>query len=163
MLGLAEGSGHLAEMEDGLEWPDLFQQPVGQLLAGADRKAGNVVDRLLRIKLGALAAWPVENVDHMRFQLRQPELKHGEQPNWASANNNDIGGRAVSRHRFSRQVTPRLEGEFSGNSFRLVGTEIEKKQNRSYDRRLEEIFCVNGLGANARLPKVGARAKFVHS
>ena len=70
-LGLAEGSGHLAEMEDGLEWPDLLEQPVGQLLAGADRKAGNVVDRLLGIKLGALAARPVENIDHMRLQLRQ--------------------------------------------------------------------------------------------
>jgi hypothetical protein len=63
---------------------------------------------------------------------------------------------------FSRQDASSWR-EFSGNSFHLVGHEIEKKQNRSYGRRLEEIFCVNGLGANARLPKAGARAKFVHS
>ena len=72
------------------------QQPVGQLLAGADRDAGNVVDRLLRIKLGALAARPVENVDQMGFQLGEAELKHGEQAHWARANNNDIGRRPRS-------------------------------------------------------------------
>src|SRR4029077_13915731 len=106
----------------------------------------NVVERLLRIKLGALAARPVENIDHMRLQLRQPQLKHREQPNWASANNNDIGGRAVSRHRFFPSGYASSWREFSGNSFHLVGHEIEKKQNCSYGRRLEEIFCVNGLG-----------------
>src|SRR5579885_1511352 len=34
-------------------------------LAGDDRKAGNVVDRLFRIKLGALAADLWQNVDKM--------------------------------------------------------------------------------------------------
>ena len=97
-LGLAEGSGHLTEMEHRLERPDLLEQPVGQLLAGANRKAGNVVDRLLGIKLGALAARPVENIDHVRLELGEAELKYGEKADWPRPNNNDIGG-AVCRHR----------------------------------------------------------------
>ena len=47
------------------------------------RPAGNVVDRLLRIKLGALAARPVENVDQVAFEVEQPELEDGEQPDTA--------------------------------------------------------------------------------
>src|SRR6476646_5713926 len=53
--------------------------------------------------------------------------------------------------------------EFSGNPFRLVGHENQKKQNRSYDRRLEEIHCVNALDANDSLLNKEARANFVHS
>jgi hypothetical protein len=53
--------------------------------------------------------------------------------------------------------------EFSGNPFRFVGHENQKKQNRSYDRRLEEIHCVNALDANDSLLNKEARAKFVHS
>ena len=64
---LVQRRRHLAEMEHRLERLDLLEQPVGQLLAGADRDARNVVDRLLRVKLGALAARPVENVDQMAF------------------------------------------------------------------------------------------------
>ena len=74
MLGLGEGSSHLAEMEHRLERLDLLEQPVGQLLAGADRKAGDVVDRLFWVKLGALAAGLVENIDDMGLQPRK-ELK----------------------------------------------------------------------------------------
>ncbi len=53
----------LIEMELGAERLDLIHQPVGQLLAGDHGQAGNVVDRLLGIELGALAAGAVENVD----------------------------------------------------------------------------------------------------
>ena len=56
----------LAEMEGRAERLDLLQQPVGQLLAGDDRQRRNVVDRLLGIELGALAAGLVEDVDHVR-------------------------------------------------------------------------------------------------
>ena len=97
--GLLQRRRHLAEMELGLERLDLFQQPVGQLLAGDDGQAGNVVDRLFRIKLGALAARPVENVDQMRLQIERAELEHREKPDRASSDNNDIGGSATCRHR----------------------------------------------------------------
>ena len=57
---------HLAEVEGRLERLDLLEELVDQPLAGDHRVAGNVVDRLLGIELGALAARPVENVDDRR-------------------------------------------------------------------------------------------------
>ena len=46
----------LIEMELGAERLDLLHELVGQLLAGDDGQPGDVVDRLLGIELGALAA-----------------------------------------------------------------------------------------------------------
>src|SRR3990170_1832361 len=86
-------------MEDGLEGPDLLQEPVGQLLAGADGQTRNVVDRLLGVELGALAARPVENIDDMGFQPREPELKYREQAHRAGANDDRFGGSLVGLHR----------------------------------------------------------------
>ena len=82
---------HLAEMELRIERLDLLQQPVGQFLAGDDGQARNVVDRLFRIKLGALAARPVEDVDQMAFEIQQPQFEHGEQADGARADDGDIG------------------------------------------------------------------------
>ena len=75
----------------------------GQLLAGDDGQAGNVVDRLFRIKLGALAARPVQDVDQMAFEIEQPQLEHGEQADRAGADDDDIGfdGASVSRPGYS--------------------------------------------------------------
>ena len=81
---------HLVEMELRIERLDLFQQPVGQFLAGDDGQAGNVVDRFFRIELGALPARPVENVDQMAFEIEQPQLEHREQADGARADNDDI-------------------------------------------------------------------------
>src|SRR5262245_60452656 len=75
------------------------EQPVGQLLAGADRKTRDVVDWLLGIELGALAARLVENIDDIRLQPREPELENSKEPDRTRANNNDIGASAVYRHR----------------------------------------------------------------
>ena len=91
-------------MEGGFEGPDLLEQAVGELLPGANRQPRNVIDGFLGIKLGALAARPVEDIDHMRFQLGEAKLKHREEADRPRANNNDIGGSAVRRHRFSRLV-----------------------------------------------------------
>ena len=79
-------------MELGGEGRDLRHQVVGQLLAGDHGKARNVVDRLFRIELGALAARTVENVDEVAFDVEQPEFEGREQPAGARANDNDIGG-----------------------------------------------------------------------
>ncbi len=54
---------HLAEVEGRLERMDLLAQVVDQPLAGDHGKAGNVVDRLFRIELGALAADLGQDVD----------------------------------------------------------------------------------------------------
>jgi len=77
-------------MELRVEWLDLFQQPVHQLLAGNDGQAGNVIDRLFGIKLGALAAWTVQNIDEVAFEIQQAQLKYGEQADRACADNGDI-------------------------------------------------------------------------
>ena len=81
----------LIEMELGAERLDLVHELVGQLLAGDDGQAGNVVDRLLRIELGALAAGAVENVDHVALDVDQAELEHGEEADWPSPNDHGIG------------------------------------------------------------------------
>ena len=98
---LVSAARHLAEMEVRVKRLDLLQQPVRQLLAGDDRDAGNVVDRLFGIELGALAAGAVEDVDQMAFQIQQSELEHGEQADGTGADNDDIGldgGRFRVRH-----------------------------------------------------------------
>ena len=91
-LGFVQGRRHLAKVEHGLERPDLLKQAVGELLAGADRQSWNVIDRLFGVKLGALATGLVENVDHIGFEPRKPELEHREETHRPRANNNDIGG-----------------------------------------------------------------------
>ena len=53
--------------------------------------AGNVVDRLLRIEFGALAADLVEDVDQMRLHVEQAQFENGEQSARARANNQHIG------------------------------------------------------------------------
>src|SRR5262249_17467238 len=63
----------------------LLPQPVGPFLTGDDRDARDVVDRLLRIELGALAAGPVQNVDQMALQVEKPQFENGEQPDGACA------------------------------------------------------------------------------
>ena len=74
----------------GAERPHLLDQLVDQPLRRDHRPAGNVVDRLLRIELGALPARPVEDVDQVALQVEQAKLEHGEQPAWAGANDDDI-------------------------------------------------------------------------
>ena len=59
--------------------------------AGDEGNAGNVVDRLFRIELGALAADLVEDVDQMRLHVEQAQFEHGEQSAGARANNQHIG------------------------------------------------------------------------
>ena len=66
-------------MKNGFERGDLFHQPVGQLLTGTDWQRRNVVDRLLWIELGALAARLVEDVDKMASQIEKAQLEDGEQ------------------------------------------------------------------------------------
>ena len=91
VIQLLQRLGHLPVMENGIERGDLFHQPVGQLLTGTDRQRRNVVDRLLRIELGALAARLVEDVDKMASQIEKAQLEDGEQAAGACPDNNDVG------------------------------------------------------------------------
>ena len=82
---------HLAEMEGRAERLDLLHQRVGEPLAGDVGNAGNVVDRLLRIELGALAADLVEDVDQVRLHVEQAELEHREQADRPGADDERVG------------------------------------------------------------------------
>ena len=57
---------------------DLFHEVVDKLLPVDHGKAWNVIDRLLGIKLGALAARFRQNVDEMRLDVEQAEFEHGK-------------------------------------------------------------------------------------
>jgi len=81
----------LIEAELGAEWLDLLHELVGQLLARDHSERGNVVDRLLGVKLGALPAGPVENIDQMRLDVDEAEFKHGEKPHRPCAHDHGIG------------------------------------------------------------------------
>ena len=70
---------------------DLLHQRVGEALAGNLRNARNVVDRLLGIELGALAADLVEDVDQVRLHVEQAELEHREQAHRARADDESVG------------------------------------------------------------------------
>src|SRR5688572_20619160 len=89
-------------MELGAERTDLLHQPVHQPLAGDDRQARNVVDRLLRIKLGALAARPVEDVDEVAFEVEEAELEDREQAAGPGSDDDDIRFMVVRGHDRSR-------------------------------------------------------------
>ncbi len=78
-------------MECRIERLDLLQQVVDELLAAADRYPRDVVDRLVRIQLGALAANDPHRVDDVRLDAEEPELEHLEQPDRAGAHDQGVG------------------------------------------------------------------------
>ena len=83
--------GHLfAEMEARFERRNLLQQPVSELLAGAHRHRRDIVDRLVRIQLGALAAGVSEAVDDVGLEAEQAQLEYLEQPAGAGAHDQGI-------------------------------------------------------------------------
>ena len=78
-------------MERRAERLDLLHQAISQSLAGDDRQARNVVDRLFRIALGQLPARTVENVDQMGFEIEETELENREQADRSRSDNGDVG------------------------------------------------------------------------
>src|SRR3990170_4505923 len=130
-------------MEDGLEGPDLLQEPVGQLLAGADGQTRNVVDRLLGVKLGALAARPVENIDDMGLEPRQPKLEGGKQAHRSRANNDDFGGSLVGLHRSpagNAAIVAIKAGQITRKPFCSEGYMGEKEETCSMLSKVGEFF-----------------------
>ena len=87
---------HLAEVKSWMERLDLQHEVVDQPLCGHHREAGNVVDRLLRIEFGALAADLGQNVDQMRLDVEQSELEDREQPRRPGADDRDVGGNSLA-------------------------------------------------------------------
>ena len=77
---------------------DLLHQAVDQLLAGAAWHGRDVVDRLVGIEFGALAADLVEIVDQMALHAEQAGLEHGEQAARAGADDDHVGPDDVLGH-----------------------------------------------------------------
>jgi hypothetical protein len=87
-------------VEGRIERLDLLHQRVGQALSGHEGNSRNVVDRLFRIELRALAAELVENIDKMRLHVEQAQFENGKQPAGAGADNQHIGFDRFAHHRF---------------------------------------------------------------
>ncbi len=68
----------------------LLHQPVDEFLRTADRKRRNVIDRLVRIELGALPARRLERIDHMGRNAEQPELEDLKQAARPRADDDDF-------------------------------------------------------------------------
>ena len=69
---------------------DLLHELIDQPLRRNLRDRRNVVDRLLGIELGALAADLVEDVDEVALDVEQAKLEHGEQPDRACADDQHV-------------------------------------------------------------------------
>src|SRR5260221_14541919 len=69
---------------------DLLHQPLGQLLPRNDGKSRNVIDRLLGIELGALAARAVEDIDDVCLDIEKAELKNGKETARPCSDNDGI-------------------------------------------------------------------------
>ena len=85
-----------------------LQEPVDQLLPAADRKRRNVVDRLVRIELGALAARVRERIDHVAADAEQSQLEHLEQPAGARSDNDDLRRNRLVLRGLDAQARPAL-------------------------------------------------------
>ena len=82
-------------MKLGVERLHLLEQPVDQLLGTAHRQRRYVVDRLVRIELGALAADLSQRIDDHRADAQKPELedlKHAYGPGADDGRFHVVGG-----------------------------------------------------------------------
>src|ERR1700677_3361378 len=82
---------HLGKMKLRTEWLDLLHEIIDKLLSVDHRKAWNVVDRLLRIELRALAARFRQDVDEVRLDVEQTEFEHRKQADGPGADDRDVG------------------------------------------------------------------------
>ncbi len=79
-----------AGVEGRLERGDLLQQRFGQPAPGGDRRARDVVDRLVAVQRDALAAGSGQCVDDMAGDFEQAELEGLEQPDRARADDQRV-------------------------------------------------------------------------
>ena len=78
-------------MELRTERLDLLHELIDQALRGNLRDRRDVVDRLLRIELGALAADLVENIDQVGLHIQEAQFEDGEKSARTRTNNQHIG------------------------------------------------------------------------
>ncbi len=82
---------HFLQVKRRPERLDLRHQRVADALSGDVWNSGNVIDRLFRIKFGALAADLVEDVDDVRLHVEQAELEYRKQSARSRANDEHVG------------------------------------------------------------------------
>ena len=93
-------------MKRGVERLGLLQQPVDQFLGAADRQRRDVVDRLVGIQLGALAAGLRQGIDDVGVDSEKPELEDLKQSHGACADDDrlDRVGAAAAALGFSDMI-----------------------------------------------------------
>ena len=96
---LVEAGYRVAEMVGRGERRGLLNQPLDQHPGVDPRVAGDIVDRLFRVKRGALTARRVERVEHMAAHLQHAALEDREEPDRPGADDRDIG---IVRNGFHR-------------------------------------------------------------
>ena len=98
----------LSQMKRGVERLRLLQQPIDQFLCPADGQCRDIVDRFVRIQLGALAAGLRQRVDDVRADSEQAQFEDLKQPHGACADDDglDRRGRRLGAHGFFRHDRP---------------------------------------------------------
>ncbi len=81
----------LAQMNGMCKGAYLLLQPLNQLEPGAHRNPGDVINRLVRIQLGALATDMGKGINNVAAQAQQPQLKRLVQPHRASTDDEGVG------------------------------------------------------------------------
>ncbi len=83
----------LPEMEGGMEGLRLLHEPVYQFLGTADGQRRNVVNRLVRIQLGALPTGLTQRIDDVRIDSEQAKFEDLEQSHGAGADDDGLDRR----------------------------------------------------------------------
>ena len=81
----------LVEVELRAERLDLLQQVVDEALPGHHREAGNVIDRLFRVKLCALPSDLRQDVDKVAFDIEQAQFENSEKAAGSRADDQGVG------------------------------------------------------------------------
>jgi hypothetical protein len=88
--GSFQPGDHAIEMKLRRERLDLLHQFVRQTLPADLGPGRNVIDRLFRVELGALAAGTVENIDQMAFEIVKAEFEYGKEADRPGTNDHNV-------------------------------------------------------------------------
>src|SRR5947209_9360699 len=101
---LGQAVDHLAEMECRMKRLDLLLEILDESLAGDDREARNVVDRLFRIELGTLPAGFRQDVDEMRPNVEETKFEDREKADRPGANDQYVGFDHIAHYYYPAEV-----------------------------------------------------------
>ncbi|AIB20788.1 Hypothetical protein BSSP1_I0677 [Brucella suis bv. 2] len=87
MTGHIKIFGQFAKMKFGLVRRDLFQKPVDQLSSHDPGKSRDIINGLIWIKDGTLAARTIQRVYQITFEAEKPKLENGKKRNRPGTDN----------------------------------------------------------------------------